>query len=41
MNVTIAASLEYYNISNPELYEQEPGQEQGLTALLYESFYAF
>ena len=40
MNVTNAAILQYYNISNPELLEQEPGQEPGLTVLLYESFYA-
>ena len=40
MNVTNAAILQYYNISNPGLLEQEPGQEQGLTVLLYEYFYA-
>ena len=39
MNVTDAAILQYYNISNPGLLEQEPGQEQGLIVFLYESFY--
>ena len=40
MNVTNAAILQYYNIFNPGLLEQEPGREQALTVLLYESFYA-
>ena len=39
INVTNAANPEYCNISNPGLLEQKPGQEHGLTLLLYESFY--
>ena len=39
MDVTNAANLKYFNISNPGLLEHEPGQEQGLTVLLYEYFY--
>ena len=38
-NVTNSANLEHCNISNPGPLEQEPGLEQGLTVLLYESFY--
>ena len=37
--ITDAANPQYFNISNPGLFEQKPGQEQGLTVLLYESFY--
>ena len=39
INVTNAANSEYCHISNPGLLEQELGQEQDLTVLLYESFY--
>ena len=38
-NVPNAANPEHCNISNPGPLEQKPGREQGLTVLLYESFY--
>ena len=37
--VTNAANLEYFNMCYPCPMEKEPGREQGLTVLLYESFY--
>ena len=39
MNITIAANLQYVNLSTPGPLEQEPGQ--GLTAVLYEYFYGW
>ena len=39
INVTNTAYPAFCNISNPGPLEQKPGQEQGLTVLLYESFY--
>ena len=39
-NLTSAENPAYCNIFNPGLLEQKPGQEQGLTVLLYESLYA-
>ena len=39
INVPNAANSEYFHISNPGLLEQELGQEQDLTVLVYESFY--
>ena len=39
-NLTSAENPAYCNISNPGPLEQKPGLEQGLTVLLYESFYA-
>ena len=41
ITVTNAANPEYCNISNPGPLEQKPRLDQGLTVLLYDSFYVY